>query len=162
MTREHPLLMAEFFHSPIDELPSRRSSPSNSLAGGQYRTSRTTFATGHRHYLVGRKCLRAASALRTEGIAAVVAPNLPYGVTDFAEGFAGAISIPEDTLIAFIVAGCGQFLGDGFKHVCLINHHLEPGQLSALQQAHDQVAERYGVGTVSFPKRWSVEDGDVL
>jgi len=102
--------------------------------------------------------VRAAEGLRQEGIGAVVAPNLPYGVTDFAEGFAGAISIPEDTLVAFIVAGCGQFLSDGFAHVCLINHHLEPGQLSALQRAHDEVERLHGEGSISLPKvvsrRW--------
>ena len=58
--------------------------------------------------------LRAAGVLRGQGVGAVVAPILPYGVTDFAEGFTGAISIPEDTLVDFLVAGCTQFLGDGF------------------------------------------------
>ncbi len=108
--------------------------------------------------------LRAAVALREDGVGAVVAPILPYGVTDFAEGFTGAISIPEDTLVDFLVAGATQFLGDGFLHVCLINHHLEPGQISALQRAHDSVANTHGVQSVSYPKvvsrRWGRELGE--
>ena len=37
---------------------------------------------------------RAAVKLRADGIPALVAPGLPYGVTDFAVGFTGAISTP--------------------------------------------------------------------
>jgi len=39
---------------------------------------------------------QAALRLRAEGVFAVMAPALPYGVTDFAEGFPGAISIPAE------------------------------------------------------------------
>ena len=108
--------------------------------------------------------LQAAAALRAQGISGLVAPNLPYGVTDFAAGFSGAISIPEDTLVDFIVAGVTAFLSDGFVHVCLINHHLEPGQLQALQRAHDEIAEVHGAGSISFPqvvsRRWGSQLGD--
>ncbi len=107
---------------------------------------------------------RAAVALRAQGIAALVAPGLPYGVTDFAAGFSGAISIPADTLVDFIVAGATSFLDDGFAHVCLINHHLEPGQLKALSRARSKIAEARGTHRVSFPlvvsPRWGRLLGD--
>jgi len=101
---------------------------------------------------------RAAQALRTQGVGAIVAPPLPYGVTDFAAGFTGAISIPVETMVDFIVAGSSAYLDQGFAHVCLINHHLEPGQLKMLQLSRQRLADKYGPGAVSYPevisRRW--------
>lgn len=107
---------------------------------------------------------RSALRLRAEGIFAVIAPSLPYGVTDFAEGFAGAISIPAEVLVGLLVAGADRFIGDGFDHVALVNHHLEPGQLDALEAARLRIAERHGAQAVSFAKvvsrRWGSRLGD--
>jgi creatinine amidohydrolase len=101
---------------------------------------------------------RAAIALRELHVEAFVAPALPYGVTDFAAGFSGALTVPEAALVALIGGVVASLLGDGFHHVCLINHHLEPGQLSALSAAHAQCAARHGGHAVSLPKvisrRW--------
>ena len=101
---------------------------------------------------------RAALWLRAEGIFTVIAPSLPYGVTDFAEGFAGAISIPAEVLIGLVKAGADRFIADGFDHVCLVNHHLEPGQIDALTVARDAIRGRHGNQAASFPKvvsrRW--------
>ena len=101
---------------------------------------------------------RAAVALRAAGVAAVVAPPLPYGVTEFARDFPGAISLPADVLIGVLVAGVAAFLRDGFAHVCLINHHLEPGQLDALEAARARIAAAHGEAAVSVPqvisRRW--------
>lgn len=101
---------------------------------------------------------RAAQTLRAEGVSALVAPTLPYGVTDFAAGFAGAVSVPAEALIALLVAGAECFLRDGFAHVCLLNHHLEPGQLAAIAEAARRVADVHGAGAVSAPavvsRRW--------
>ena len=36
------------------------------------------------------------------GIPVVIAPTMPYGVTDFAAPFAGTISLSEETLVQFI------------------------------------------------------------
>lgn len=101
---------------------------------------------------------RAAHVLRTRDVEAVVAPTLPFGVTDFARGFAGAISIAPDTLADLIVDGAACFLADGFKHVCIVNHHLEPAQIAALQAAHARIVEWHGPQAASFPqvisRRW--------
>lgn len=107
---------------------------------------------------------RAAERLRTRGVLAYVAPELPYGVTDFAAGFTGALTVPKDALVGLICGVVDSLIRDGFRHVCLINHHLEPGQLSALSAAHEQLCKKHGEHAVSFPKvvsrRWGRRLGD--
>jgi len=56
---------------------------------------------------------RAASLLGREGLSAFVAPAVPYGVTRFAEGFAGAISVPAAALTAFVRAVIEGYLEAG-------------------------------------------------
>lgn len=77
----------------------------------------------------------AAPALRARGLAAFVAPPVPYGVTDFAAGFAGAISIPAAALTTFLRAVADGYLAAGFAHVCLVNNHLEPAHDAAVRAA---------------------------
>jgi creatinine amidohydrolase len=97
---------------------------------------------------------RAARALREQGIAAWIAPSVPYGVTDFAAGFAGAIGVDASALTAFLTAIVARFLGDGWSHVCLVNNHLEPAQDQAVRAAIAGLAP--GRGSVACPltKRW--------
>src|SRR5688572_17301923 len=49
---------------------------------------------------------RAAEELerRPENLRAVVAPSVPYGVTEYAQGFSGAISVPAPALTAMLRA----------------------------------------------------------
>jgi len=79
--------------------------------------------------------LRAADALAADGVGAWVAPSVPYGVTDFAEGFAGAIGVPADALTALLRAIAGRLLADGWTHVCFVNSHLEPAHDAAVRAA---------------------------
>jgi len=78
---------------------------------------------------------RAAGELGARGVAAYVAPSVPYGVTDFAAGFSGAIGVPAAVLTALLEAIVGRFLGDGWSHVCLVNNHLEPAHDAAVRLA---------------------------
>jgi len=82
--------------------------------------------------------LRAAIVLENKPerpIAALLAPAIPYGVTCFAEGFAGAISVPAEALTAFARAVVAGYLATGFTHVCLVNNHLEPAHDAAVRAA---------------------------
>jgi len=95
---------------------------------------------------------RACDELAARGIAAVVAPSVPYGVTDFAEGFAGAVGVPADVLGALLRAIATRLLADGWGHVCLVSNHLEP--------AHDAVVRAAAQGlraSVASPltRRWA-------
>lgn len=78
---------------------------------------------------------RAIARLSSHGLRAVLAPSVPYGVTDFAAGFRGAIGVPADVLTAFLRAVVDRLLADGFAHVCLVNNHLEPAHDAAVRAA---------------------------
>ena len=82
--------------------------------------------------------LRAAILLENQAgrpLFALLAPAIPYGVTCFAEGFAGAISVPAEALVAFARAVVAGYLATGFSHVCLVNNHLEPAHDAAVRAA---------------------------
>lgn len=78
---------------------------------------------------------RAAEALASRGVDTYVAPSVAYGVTDFAEGFAGAVSVPADVLTAMLRAIAGALLADGWGHVCFVSNHLEPAHDAAVRAA---------------------------
>jgi creatinine amidohydrolase len=84
--------------------------------------------------------IRACDALREKGIRAVVAPAVGYGVTDFAEGFAGAVSVPAPVLTALLRAIATNLLADGWTRVCFVNSHLEPAHDAAVRAAVDGLA----------------------
>src|ERR1700742_1212649 len=79
-------------------------------------------------------CVRACELFAKKGpLGAVVAPAVPYGVTDCAQGFAGAVSIPAPVLTAYLAAICDGLLAQGIRHVCLVNNHLEPAHDAAVR-----------------------------
>ncbi len=100
-------------------------------------------------------CVRACELFEKKGpLTAVIAPAVPYGVTECATGFAGAVSVPAAVLTAYLAAVCDGLLAQGIRHVCLVNNHLEP--------AHDQAVRAVLAGrdkkvSVACPlqKRWA-------
>jgi creatinine amidohydrolase len=99
-------------------------------------------------------CARAVSALAARGVSAWIAPALPYGVTDYAAGFPGAIGVPAVALEAFLRAVIERFLADGFAHVCVVNNHLEPAHDAAVRAAVSGLPA--GRASVACPltRRW--------
>jgi creatinine amidohydrolase len=100
--------------------------------------------------------VRAADALAAgNGVDAWVAPSVPYGVTDFAEGFAGAVGVPAPALTALLRAIAERLLADGWRHVCIVNNHLEPAQDAAVRAAIEDLPA--GAASVACPlaKRWA-------
>lgn len=96
--------------------------------------------------------LRACAALARKGVRAFVAPSVAYGVTDFAEGFAGAVSLPPATLTAYLHGVAAALRAGGWSHVCFVSNHLEP--------AHDEAvraAARTAGASVASPltRRWA-------
>lgn len=97
-------------------------------------------------------CARAVVLLAEHGLTAVIAPPVPYGVTDCAAGFAGAVSVPPPVLTAFLTAVADGLLATGVGHVCLVNNHLEPAHDAAVREA-----ARPGTVSVACPltRRWA-------
>jgi creatinine amidohydrolase len=103
-------------------------------------------------------CRRAARTLRDRGIAAVVAPPVAYGVTQYAKGFRGAIGLRPETLLALLHDVASSLLDDGFAQVSFVNNHLEPEHVAIIERAVESVSGERGPTCVSFPnhlgKRW--------
>lgn len=100
--------------------------------------------------------LRAADRLDASelDVRAVVAPSVPYGVTDYASGFAGAIGVSAAALTAMLRAIATSFLATGFSHVCFVNNHLEPAHDVAVRAAVEGLPA--GSASVACPltRRW--------
>ncbi len=99
-------------------------------------------------------CDRAAPRLEAAGVSTVVAPAIPYGVTDYAAGFAGAIGVPASVLSPMIRAVVERLLADGFRHVCVVNNHLEPAHDAAVRAAIEGLPS--GAASIACPltRRW--------
>ncbi|MRG91722.1 creatininase family protein [Polyangium spumosum] len=98
---------------------------------------------------------RAAALLYARGTVALVGPGVPYGVTRFAEGFAGAVTVTEAALVAFLRAVIDGYLAAGFGHVCLVSNHLEPAHDAAVRASIEGFAQ--GRASVASPlsRRWA-------
>lgn len=102
--------------------------------------------------------VRACEALAAKGVHAVVAPSVAYGVTDFAEGFAGGISVPAAVLTAMLRAIATSLLAEGWTRVCFVNDHLEPAHDAAVRAAVGGLA---GASVASpLTRRWGKTLGD--
>lgn len=97
----------------------------------------------------------AAERLEADGMSVFIAPAVPYGVTDCAIGFKGAVSIPEEVLTGYLAAVVKGFLDNGVAHVCLINNHLEPEHYSAVRQVPKQFAEGKASLACPLSRRWA-------
>ncbi len=80
-------------------------------------------------------CTRAADALAKDGTKVLIAATVPFGVTDYAAGFAGAIGVRAAVLTAFLADIVARLLADGVSHVCIVNNHLEPAHDAAVRAA---------------------------
>jgi creatinine amidohydrolase len=98
---------------------------------------------------------RAAARLERTGMIARIAPAVPYGVTDCASAFPGAVSLPADVLTAYLRAVVAGFLASGVDHVCLVNNHLEPAHDQAVRDAVQDLDR--GLASVACPliRRWA-------
>jgi creatinine amidohydrolase len=102
--------------------------------------------------------LRAAAALEADGREVLIAPTVAYAITDYAEPFAGTISLSPATATALIEEICVALQRQGFVHVCLVNSHLEPAHVTSLREALARATAQTS-HAIAFPdqleKRWA-------
>lgn len=77
----------------------------------------------------------AVRKVEDRGITCVVLPAIDYGVTDYASGFSGTISISRELLESLIVEIGSSLRVSGFKKIWLVNNHLEPEHIKAIYNA---------------------------
>ena len=107
--------------------------------------------------LISQAAARGAVALlAARGVAALVAPPVAYGVTDYARGFPGAVSVPAEVLTAYLKAVVAGLLAEPrLAHVCLVSNHLEPAHDAAVRAALDGLPPaRVSVATPLI-RRWA-------
>ena len=81
-------------------------------------------------------CERAASRLAADDeVQVLILPEVPYGVTRFATGFAGGVHIGEETLHSLLVDIGAALIGQRFRRILLVNNHFEPAHLVTLRRA---------------------------
>jgi creatinine amidohydrolase len=68
------------------------------------------------------------------------------------------VGVSEATLIALLTDVARALLDDGFAHVALVNNHLEPEHVAAIERAAAAIAAERGANRISFPnqltRRW--------
>ncbi|PYP76664.1 MAG: creatininase [Gemmatimonadetes bacterium] len=91
-------------------------------------------------------CERACARLEDDPLLrGLILPALGFGVTRYTRAFAGPIHVSEESLHALVVDVCRSLLGQGFRHVVLVNNHFEPEHVKTLHRACDTVERELGV-----------------
>ncbi len=98
---------------------------------------------------------RANDRLVEAGFIPLLAPAIPYGVTECAAQFPGVVTVPAAELTSFVAAVVDGYLGQGAVHVCVVNNHLEPAQDAAIRASIANA--KPGTASVACPltRRWA-------
>jgi creatinine amidohydrolase len=99
-------------------------------------------------------CAVAAALLEERGYRVGIAPAIPYGVTECAAGFAGAVSVEPEAVVAFVQGVVRGYLKSGARHVCLVNNHLEPAQDRAIRTAAKGFSAEQASVACPLTRRW--------
>jgi creatinine amidohydrolase len=91
----------------------------------------------------------ALGGLAERGYAAAILPPLAYAPANYAEAFAGTITIGAATAKAMLVDIARSLKAQGFACLALANSHFDPANVSMLREAADEIR---GLGLpVAFP-----------
>jgi creatinine amidohydrolase len=106
----------------------------------------------------------AAAELERQGVATLVLPALPYGVTYYTDGFEGRATLRTGTLWAVLDDLVESLEEQGVRRIVFSNGHLEPAHVNVLRGVAMDHAERTKEkAQVLFPdntrRRWAVTLG---
>jgi creatinine amidohydrolase len=88
---------------------------------------------------------RAVRKLNQEGIKALIAPSIPFGMSHHHLPFPGSVALRPDTLRNLIIDVCQCFVDQGFKRIVFIMGHSGPEQRAVLVNARLEIAEKWGI-----------------
>ncbi|TAJ16373.1 MAG: creatininase family protein [Planctomycetota bacterium] len=102
----------------------------------------------------------AAARFAADGVDCVVLPALPFGLTNYTDGFAGWLSIKSGTLWALLEDVIQSLEQHGVRRIAFCNAHLEPAHVKVLRGvAGDHAALTSEHAHVVFPdptrRRWA-------
>jgi len=95
---------------------------------------------------------RAVLRLEEQGIKALIAPPIPFGMSHHHLPFPGSVALGPDTLRNLIVDVCQSFVDHSFKRIVLVLGHSGPEQKAVLINARLEIAERWGVPVGIFDR----------
>jgi len=98
---------------------------------------------------------RSLERLAAVGVRGLLAPDVAYGVTDCARGFAGAVGVTAAGLAAYLHDVIGAWLDNGAAHVCLVSNHLEPEHETVVRAAAARVAAGRCSAATPLERRWA-------
>ncbi len=113
--------------------------------------------------IAGAMARSGSERLAARGLKAVVLPSLVYTAAPFAQGFAGTISLRQDTVAATVLDIGRSVARQGFGALAIANVHLDPAHLASLDVAVGAIRHDIGL-TVAFPnltaRPWALRLGD--
>jgi creatinine amidohydrolase len=98
---------------------------------------------------------RAIPLLAGAGVRGLLAPEVAYGVTDCAAGFAGAAGVSAGALEAYLRAVIESWLGNGIAHVCIVSNHLEPAHEDTIRRVVTGFAAERASAATPLARRWA-------
>ncbi len=106
----------------------------------------------------------AAAELERAGVAVLVLPALPYGVTYYTDGFEGRVTLRTGTLWAVLDDIVESLEEQGVRRIVFSNGHLEPAHVQVLRGvAMDHAQRTREKAQVLFPdntrRRWAATLG---
>jgi creatinine amidohydrolase len=84
----------------------------------------------------------AARRLEQAGLTVVVLPPLPYGLTNYSDGFAGRVTLKPTTLWSLVEDVVSSLEQQEVRQVVLVNGHLEPEHVRILRNLAKDHPER--------------------
>lgn len=77
---------------------------------------------------------------------ALIAPHIPYGITDILAPYPGSLHIPEDAFRIYVRAVLVGLVDNGFRNIVILNGHGP--QVPALEQLANEISLQYKVNTL--------------
>jgi creatinine amidohydrolase len=97
-----------------------------------------------------------ANAIASD-VNALIAPHIPYGVTDILAPYPGSLHIPEDAFRIYVRAVLIGLVDNGFKNIVILNGHGP--QVGILQQLANEISLQYKVNTIEI--NWWILCNDI-
>jgi creatinine amidohydrolase len=98
---------------------------------------------------------RAIPQLGSAGVRGLVAPDVAYGVTDCASGFAGAVGVTGRALAMYLHDVIDAWLENNAAHVCLVSNHLEPAHEEIVRAAASRFPSARCSAATPLARRWA-------